>query len=1149
MSAPGRIATRRREGAFRTSLLPGLLPRFGSAFRSRGGHRITPLDQPPHANAMNPSSNRDDSTNRRPQSTSPESSSAESPGAVIGPYTLLRTLGEGGFGAVFLASQEEPVRRQVAIKILKLGMDTRDIVARFEQERQALALMDHPHIAKVLDAGATAAGRPYFVMEYVEGVPITDYCDEKQLTVAERLELMWEVCQAVQHAHGKGIIHRDLKPGNVLVATQDGRPHPKVIDFGVAKATSAKLTEMTLATEVFQMIGTPLYMSPEQAAGSLDIDTRTDVYSLGVLLYELLTGVTPVDKETLLSAAYHEMQRLVREVDPPKPSTRIESSVDSDASVAERRQVEPRRLSSLLRGELDWIVMKALEKDRARRYDTASALAMDIRRHLSGEPVLAAPPSASYRVVKFVRRHTGAVAAAAAVFAALVAGLGGTLWQARAASIQRDAAREAAAVAEAREKEAEKVADFQSGLIRRVDPFAMGRDLALDLRERIGESRATRGEADADRESALESFDDLLRGVSLTDAARRIIDANVLAPAVAELTERFAEEPLTEARLRFALAETYKSLGLPEKALPEAERSIALRSERLGPEHRETLRARFLAATIQFDLGRLADSGAALADLSRIAESSWPPEDDDLFRMKTARAVAYMSEGKAKEASALLESVLAVRERVHGPDHEDVAAILFNLGTNCANEKDDAAAVSYLERALRIRVQKLGPDARETLLTRQRLAEVYQNVGRSTEAADAQLETVATLERVKGRRHPQTLASVAALAKLYENQGRRAEAEPLYRRVLEERRVLLGDYHPETIKSITSLAIFLSALGRHAEAGPLFAEAVERCERTYGEDASLTIDKVSNLAVNYWYLGRLDAVEPLFVRVLDYWKGRDGDESLGAAEAKINLAILYQRLDRVDEARALLESAAAVLTKLRGAEHPVTLRAKSSLAVLVFGQGDPSAAATLLAEILPARRNALGESSPETLETEHNLAEAYLELDRDADAEPLLRHCVEARRRVIGPTHPHTLESILKLAFLLVDAGRESEAIPFFEESIAARRTAALAEGASPESLVACAQLLADVPVESLRNAEEAIALATRANEMTEGKDPKVLAALARAHAAAGKFDEAIAAQRRAIERLPAEAKDRARYEERLAEYEAGPEGETGLPR
>ncbi len=333
----------------------------------------------------------------------------EKAGESIGNYKLLQVIGAGGFGTVFMAEQTDPVRRRVALKVIKLGMDTRQIIARFEAERQALAMMDHPNIAKVLDAGATATGRPYFVMELVRGDPITEYCDKHNLSIADRLGLFVQVCHAVQHAHGKGVIHRDLKPTNILVATQDGKPFAKVIDFGIAKATNQQLTEKTLFTEHRALIGTPEYMSPEQAEGSLDIDTRTDIYALGVLLYELLTGSTPFDPKALRAKGFDEIQRIIREVDPPKPSTRLSQAADTIAAVASRRQSEPRKLGTLVRGELDWIVMKCLEKERARRYDTASSVAADVVRYLAGEPVVAAPPSRAYRVRKFVRRNRAAV--------------------------------------------------------------------------------------------------------------------------------------------------------------------------------------------------------------------------------------------------------------------------------------------------------------------------------------------------------------------------------------------------------------------------------------------------------------------------------------------------------------------------------------------------------------------------------------------------------------------------------------------------------------------------------------------------------------------------------------------------------------------
>ncbi len=352
----------------------------------------------------------------------------EQPGDLIGPYKLLQQIGEGGMGVVYMAEQTHPVERRVAFKIIKPGMDTQQVIARFEAERQALAMMDHPNIAKVLDAGTTSTGRPFFVMELVKGLPITQYCDEQHLSPRERLELFVPICQAVQHAHQKGIIHRDLKPSNILIARYDDKPVPKVIDFGVAKATSQKLTERTMFTQYGQLVGTIDYMSPEQAQfNQLDVDTRSDIYSLGVLLYELLTGETPFDQKRLRTAAYEEMLRIIREEEPPRPSVRL-SSCETLVSVAANRHMEPHKLGVLVRGELDWIVMKALEKDRSRRYETANAFAGDVQRYLADEPVQACPPSAAYRLRKFVRRNKGPALATLLIFLALIAGVSGTTW-------------------------------------------------------------------------------------------------------------------------------------------------------------------------------------------------------------------------------------------------------------------------------------------------------------------------------------------------------------------------------------------------------------------------------------------------------------------------------------------------------------------------------------------------------------------------------------------------------------------------------------------------------------------------------------------------------------------------------------------------
>jgi serine/threonine protein kinase len=379
----------------------------------------------------------------RPRAPAPPSGAPplEGPGAMIGPYRLLEQIGEGGFGIVYMAEQVLPVRRKVALKIIKPGMDTRQVVARFEAERQALALMDHPNIARVLDGGASATGRPYFVMELVRGVTITAFCDENRLPLEVRVDLFITVCKAVQHAHQKGIIHRDIKPSNVMVSVHDDKHVVKVIDFGIAKAVGQQLTEKTLFTSFAQMIGTPPYMSPEQAQLSgLDVDTRSDIYALGVLLYELLTGTTPFDQARLRTAAFDEIRRIIREETPPRPSTRLNSADASTATASARRGSDPRRLSQLIRGELDWIVMKCLEKDRNRRYETANGLAMDLARFLNREAVQACPPSPAYRLRVFTRRHRATLGMAALLLAVAVAGGALTVWQAVRAAAERDGA-------------------------------------------------------------------------------------------------------------------------------------------------------------------------------------------------------------------------------------------------------------------------------------------------------------------------------------------------------------------------------------------------------------------------------------------------------------------------------------------------------------------------------------------------------------------------------------------------------------------------------------------------------------------------------------------------------------------------------------
>jgi serine/threonine protein kinase len=509
----------------------------------------------------------------------------ERPGALIGGrYKLLEAIGEGGMGTVWVAEQTQPVRRKVALKLIKPGMDSKSVLARFEAERQALAVMDHPNIAKVLDGGITETGRPFFVMEYVKGVPITEYCDATRLSVPERLNLFMQVCRAVQHAHQKGIIHRDLKPSNILVAPYDDKPVPKVIDFGLAKAMHQSLTERTLHTAHETVLGTPLYMSPEQAQlNNLDVDTRSDIYSLGVLLYELLTGTTPLEKKRFKEAAWDEVKRIIREEDPPRPSTRL-SSTNTLPSLAAVRQTEPARLTKLVRGELDWIVMRALEKDRARRYETANGFAMDIQRYLTGEPVLAAPPSVSYRLRKFVHKHRAALLATSAL-ALLLLGSATTVIAVqskanrdRAADAADRAVREAGtsasvaeAIREARERteEAWNLSDYPERMQRTADAAVQALGRADGFIAAGTPTEATLAEA----ESAREAVDELARHSRLITACE-------------ESQRQFADDlnkgtkaPRTQLAIR--LRDSFLQFGLdPVKGDPE-EAAQAIATSRL----------------------------------------------------------------------------------------------------------------------------------------------------------------------------------------------------------------------------------------------------------------------------------------------------------------------------------------------------------------------------------------------------------------------------------------------------------------------------------------------------------------------------------------------------------------------------------------
>jgi serine/threonine protein kinase/tetratricopeptide (TPR) repeat protein len=656
---------------------------------------------------------------------------AECPGTVIGPYKLLQQIGEGGMGVVFMAEQTEAIRRTVALKIIKPGMDTRQVIARFEAERHALAMMDHPNIAKVLDAGTTDTGRPYFVMELVKGVPITKYCDDKQLSLRDRLSLFMSVCQAVQHAHQKGIIHRDIKPTNVLVAEYDNKAVPKIIDFGVAKATAQKLTERTMFTEFGQVIGTVGYMSPEQAKlNQFDIDTRSDIYSLGVLLYELLTGETPFDRKRLHSAAFDEMLRIIREEEPPKPSTKI-SRIESLPSVAANRHTEPTCLSKDVQGELDWIVMKALEKDRNRRYETASGFAADVERHLRDEPVEAGPPSARYRLGKFARRNRLAIFTVTSIAGAMVLGTIVSIWQAVRAEAEAQKAVVSAQTAQA-------VIDF----------------LNWDLLGQADDNLPRDGYTRADGEMTL-------RG-ALDRAAGR-------------LDGRFSDKPLVEAAIRHMIGYTYSSFGDESgvQAEPHLNRAYELRRMQLGNDDADTIKSLMLLAYARKDvpLQREAVVRAVRALGEEHALTQW-------CRFNLALTLRHIAQ--VDEAEPLLRNVLAAHRRTLGSQHADTAWTAHCLaGCLDRGPETDPADVREIEElyreALAVSQKQRGDWSWHTSDTALRLGQFLRSRGRLEEAAKILQDGYARLE--SGPVNTEwALPLVSELEALYQEWGKPAEA-------------------------------------------------------------------------------------------------------------------------------------------------------------------------------------------------------------------------------------------------------------------------------------------------------------------------------------------------------------------------------------
>jgi serine/threonine protein kinase len=835
-----------------------------------------------------------------PLATSDFSPLVERPGTLIGPYKLREKIGEGGFGIVYVAEQEKPVRRKVALKIIKPGMDTKDVIARFEAERQALALMDHPNVARVLDAGATDTGRPYFVMELVHGIPITEFCDKNKLSTRDRLLLFADVCRAVQHAHQKGIIHRDLKPSNIMVTLHDGQPVAKVIDFGVSKALSQQLTEKSIYTAYGQMIGTPSYMSPEQAEMSgLGIDTRSDIYSLGVLLYELLTGTTPLDARRLRSSAYAEILRIIREEEPPRPSLKISTLGEAATVIAEHRHTDPAHLRRELTGELDWIVMKCLDKDRGRRYETANGLARDIERYLHDEPVEACPPSLAYRLKKFARRNKGPVLAASFVLLALCGGIVATAWQA-----VRATRAEARAVAESHDKERarqEAVANANKAL-------------AAAEEERKAKDLAQR------RLSQIEKANDILGSIFLDLDPReedqgkplRAQLGERLEQAAAQLDAEAVGDPLAVARLQHTLGTSQRMLGHYAKAVGPLEKASQTRSALLGPDHQDTLRTTGeWAAALAFS-GQLAKSLEIHEQVWARQKSTLGPDHPDALETEFKLAMGYWNTGHREKGLKMLERAHDKSQQVLGPN-DKVSLFITNWLAYMYSEKGQfEQALSLLHQTLARQNETLGPDSLGAAFTLRNLGGAYRAGGQLDKALPLFEEALARIKANLGENHPEVAVTLKVIATTQKMSGQPDKALPRLEELFARQNAMLGPEDPATMAGRDSLALAYRDHGDYARAEQLFLEALAlKKQKLESDDPSIT-HTMASLGWNYVRQKRYAEAEAILRQCLairaakesDKWQFFETHRALGAAllgqkryaEAEPHLLQAYQGL-------------------------------------------------------------------------------------------------------------------------------------------------------------------------------------------------------------------------------------------------------------
>ncbi|MHC4171346.1 MAG: tetratricopeptide repeat protein [Planctomycetota bacterium] len=813
---------------------------------------------------------------------------AEQPGGKIDRYKLLDVLGEGGMGIVYLAEQEEPIRRQVALKVVKPGMDSARVIARFEAERQALALLDHPNIAHVYDAGTTENGRPYFAMEYVEGLPITEHCDRHKLTIEERLKLLLQVCYAVHHAHQKGIIHRDIKPSNILVSFQEDQAVPKIIDFGVAKAINQPLTERTLFTEQGQLFGTPEYMSPEQAdMATEDIDTRSDIYSLGVLLYVLLTGVLPFDSSTFREGGIEHIRQVIREADPKTPSTRLSSLGEEAKKVAQSRRTEVATLAKRLHKELEWIPLKAMRKERAERYRSISELADDIENYLRGNPLIAGPLTAAYRLKKFVRRNRALVTGVAAILVVLIVGIvASTVF-----AIKAEHAR----------AEAQAVSDFlRNSVLEPLNPYSVG-----------GRVIATRSVLDA----ASEGLEEKLKGM-----------------------------PLAEAEIQDTLGEAYQGLGLYKRAEFHHKRALDIYRAERGPEHPATLESMYQLGWVYYLQSRYRQAEQLLFQARQTGRRLWGEGHEDTLYSTMGLANVYNKQGRFQEAERLIKKALKTTRDVLGEEHRHVPAFMNQLSRNYNLQGRYNEAERQVKQGLKIASRVYGENHWSTLYVKRTAGRTCLLLGRYDEAEKLLQEDQKGWGQTWGEEHPHTLKVMVDLGWLYHRQGRYEEAEAQFSRVLKAAQRVLGDTHWTTADCMHGLGALCVSQGRYDEAEPLLEEALEIANDLLGEKNWYALRVMNTLAKLYMTQGRSGKAESLFKETLAERLSKLGEDHPETLESKNDLGVLYKEHARYDDAEQLLLEAVEGRIQKLGQQHPDTIASLNNIIDLYEAWGKPEKA-------------------------------------------------------------------------------------------------------------------------------------------------------------------------------------------------------------